>query len=193
MQSAHSNTRFTPGETYYRHKETHVLYGKGMVQANYLNPELEEMIALGDGETLVPVQSARSQVGGQINEHIPRPRTPPRKVPRFDATKSELNYKYNPQDPHILGHVRMPDAAAVAAANQAAEAHARHREQMTQEQLAAIQKREQADLNARALYATQAATAAAHAQLQQPPAAPHPLFDGLPLDLNSLVTGSDGQ
>lgn len=206
--------RYTPGETYYRHKETGVVYGKGMVQTNWKPPELEEMIAVEGGKTLVPVTNSRSTVAGQVpgRDHF-KPRTPPRAVPRFDAPKRDLEYKYSPQDPRTVGHVRQPEAAELAAAAAAAQAHADERAVNTKAALEDIQKREQADLNARAAHAQQVAAQAQQAQQQPtnpllapetapapmaPPADPSNVAQSVgqppviaPFDLSSLTTPTD--
>lgn len=211
--AAASGTRYEPGETYYRHKKTHILYGKGMVQSNYLHPELEEMVALEDGVTLVPVMNARAQLAGQVKDDEFKPRTPPRSVPRFDARPSELQYKHNPIAPQLVSHMREPDAETLRKAAEAAQAHADQRVELTRAQLDAVQRKEHAELVARAGHAQAAADAVA--AKQRVPAAPQaasPAINTLlaqqalepatpaggmptiqPLDLSNLTSGNGGQ
>ena len=187
--TAHSHAaaarRFTPGETYYRHRETHVLYGKGMVQTNWKPPELEELIAT-DETTLVPVNNARAQTAAQGAAHVAKPRTPPRSVPRFDASKRELEYEFNPQTLDLPGQSRPASAEELAAAHAQAEAHAEATRQATEAQLNAVTQAEQAELNARALHAQQAAQAAA-GSAPIAPLTPTPLQPpGAPAAVNPL-------
>lgn len=162
---AAQNVEYVEGETYYRNRETHVLFGKAMVQGSYLNPELEEMIAVSPTQ-LVPVNRLRSNVGGQLPpgaadqmEQLRR-RTPVRSVPRYDAEPSELKYEHKPIQPQHAVAIRDPEGVLAAQALEQTERHAAQTLTAAEAQSRQIRDKQLAEANAAAIYAEKVKQAA---------------------------------
>lgn len=153
-EQAARGMRYAIGETYYRNKENGIMYGKALVQGNYLPPELEEMVAVSETQ-LVPVNHQRSRVAGEMSEALKdaRRRSVVRSVPRFDAHPNELNYQHKPVQAQAVMQIRDPDGELAQQAHTQAQAHAQQTLQATAHQADVLKQREQIDAKAAADYA----------------------------------------
>lgn len=127
--AAHEGISYTKGETYYKNIETGVVFGKGMVQGNYLNPQLVEMVAVDD-KHLVEVNRPKGRVAGQTM-HRDAPmgsvRSRIKSVPHYLSTPQELQYQHKPLEAEQAIVMRDDDGEL---AREAAAQSRRHAEQL---------------------------------------------------------------
>lgn len=147
---------YTPGETYYRNRTSGVIFGKSIVQGSYLNPELEELVAV-DAQKLVPVGKVKASVSNEVlgsdeYSQMLKRRQPIRSVPRYDAKESELDYKHNPIQAQAAINIRDPDGVLAAEAAEQARLHAEQTLESTEAQQKALEEKRKADLQAQADY-----------------------------------------